>query len=209
MDGIIFDIDGTLWDSRESVAHAWREVLEEEGIEMEVTVETITPLFGKTDTEIEEALFSHLPMSKEERAGLMERCFQREGEHLRKNPGILYEGVEEMLQTLSDKYPLFLVSNCNKGYAETMMETTGLGPFFADHLCFGDTLKPKGDNIRTIAKTHGLKAPIYIGDTQGDLQACREAGVPMIYVSYGLGHADAPDFTADSTEEVCRIILEQ
>lgn len=209
MDGIIFDIDGTLWDSRESVAHAWREVLQAAGIHMELTIETVTPLFGKTDAEIQEALFSGLPMSEEERHSLMERCFQREGEYLRRHPGVLYGGVEDMLQSLSERYPLFIVSNCNKGYAEIMMETTGLGPFFKDHLCFGDTLKPKGDNIRTIADMHGLKEPVYVGDTQGDLNACRKAGVPMIYAAYGLGRADAPDFTAASPAEICRILLGQ
>lgn len=33
MKGIIFDVDGTLWDSTEMVAVAWNKVIKDEGIE--------------------------------------------------------------------------------------------------------------------------------------------------------------------------------
>lgn len=210
MDGLIFDIDGTLWDSRESVAHAWQEAVSRRGnLHLDLSVEAITPLFGKTGTEIEEILFSGLTADKAERKALMESCFQHELEYLRKDPGVLYDGIREMLEKLRKKFPLFIVSNCQSGYAETMLQTTGLESFFRDHLCFGDTGRPKGENIQLLVQQYNLKEPVYIGDTQGDLQACRLAGIPMVYVTYGLGQADSPDFTADSPEEVCRILLEQ
>lgn len=207
MDGLIFDIDGTLWDSRESVAHAWGRIIREKGhLDRNLTADDLTPLFGKTTIEIEEALFANDPISKEEKEYLMEECFACENAHLLEEPGKVYDGVEEMLQKLSGKYPLFIVSNCNAGYVETMLEATGFGKYFKDHLCFADTMKSKGENIRIIIDKHGLKEAVYIGDTQGDLNACRMAGVPMVYVTYGLGKAEDPEFTADSPEDVCRIL---
>jgi phosphoglycolate phosphatase len=207
MDGVIFDIDGTIWDSRESVAHAWDAVIREEGhIEKNLTVEDLTPLFGRTTTEIEEALFHGDPFTQEEKDRLMQICFDKENEHLYEEPGLVYAGVEELLQNLAQKYPLFIVSNCNTGYIEAMLEVTGLGKYFKDHLCFADTMKPKGENIRLIADRHGLKEPVYVGDTQGDLDACRMAGVPMVYVTYGLGKADGADFIAHNPAEVYKIL---
>ena len=40
-------------------------------------------------------------------------------------------------------------------------------------------------------KKNNLKAPVYVGDTQGDADACAEAGIPFIFAGYGFG--DVPD----------------
>ena len=40
---------------------------------------------------------------------------------------------------------------------------------------------------------NGLKAPVYVGDTQGDFEACKAAGVPFVWVEYGFGKVDAGD----------------
>ena len=71
-----------------------------------------------------------------------------------------------------------------------MLKNTGLGEYFVDHLCFGDTLKQKGENIRLIMERGGVKEAVYVGDTQGDANACDMAGVPMIYASYGFGNVE-------------------
>ena len=65
MDGIIFDIDGTLWDSTESVAKAWnRAIMEQENLDLHLTGEKLMPLFGKTMDEIEAALFPDFSQEK-------------------------------------------------------------------------------------------------------------------------------------------------
>ena len=83
-----------------------------------------------------------------------------------------------------------IVSNSQSGYIEAMLKNTGLGEYFVDHLCFGDTLKQKGENIRLIMERGGVKEAVYVGDTQGDANACDMAGVPMIYASYGFGNVE-------------------
>ena len=61
MDGIIFDIDGTIWDSREPVAKAWNDVLENEtDLDIRVDAQILTGLFGKPMTEIRDSLFGDL-----------------------------------------------------------------------------------------------------------------------------------------------------
>ena len=47
MDSIIFDVDGTLWDSTEIVARSWTDYLKTEGIFMEITSQRLMQLFGQ------------------------------------------------------------------------------------------------------------------------------------------------------------------
>ena len=47
-DGIIFDLDGTLWDSTAEVAKTWSTIISEYNINRkEVTVEDLKPCMGK------------------------------------------------------------------------------------------------------------------------------------------------------------------
>ena len=46
-------------------------------------------------------------------------------------------------------------------------------------------------DFNTMAGDHEQDA-VYVGDTQGDADACREAGVPMVYAAYGFGDVKEP-----------------
>ena len=186
MDGIIFDVDGTLWNSTDSVAESWNlAIREHSSLDITIDAEILSGLFGKTMNEIADALFSVLP--EKERLELLEICFDYENRYLEEKPGILYEGVSETLAELSEKYPLFIVSNCQKGYIEALLKTCGLSQFIKDHLCFGETQMPKSETLRTLMERNGLRDVVYVGDTQGDADACRKAGVPFIFAEYGFG----------------------
>ena len=59
--GIIFDMDGTLWDSAEGVAKSWTRIVNREYDKTRViTVEDIHGVMGKTMDKIAEALFPEL-----------------------------------------------------------------------------------------------------------------------------------------------------
>ena len=79
------------------------------------------------------------------------------------------------------------MSNCQLGYIEITMKCLGIQSFIKDHLCFGETLVPKSETIRILMEKNNLRDPVYIGDTQGDADACAAAGVPFIFAEYGFG----------------------
>ena len=186
MDSIIFDVDGTIWDSTESVAASWNKAIRDHS-NLDLTLEpvSLSRVFGKTMTEIAEVLFPTLETDK--RVKLLDICFDEENRYLEGHPGTLYPGVADTIRDLSQKYPLYIVSNCQCGYIEVMLRTTGLEPYIKDHLCFGETQVSKGETILMLMEKNGLKSPVYVGDTQGDADSCKVAGIPFIFAEYGFG----------------------
>lgn len=186
-ESLIFDIDGTLWDSRALVAEGYNRQLRAEGLEaLCITAEDLRPLFGKVMTDIADALLGSIPMP--ERYALMERCMATENAYLRENPcHIGYPGVRETMEALSRRYRLFIVSNSQCGYPELCMEKLGIGNLIAGHLCFGDTGTEKGETIRTLMTRHHIRSAAYVGDTQGDCEAAQSAGIPFLWAAYGFG----------------------
>lgn len=201
-DGIIFDVDGTLWDATEVIAGRWNQLFagEPDIRGLHVTGDDLKKLFGKMLKEIGAILFHNCSPARQ--AELLEKCYAAEEEVLRLCPPAPYEGIEETVKTLSGKFPLFIVSNCQAGYIELFLESTKLQPFFSGHLCPGDTGLPKADNIRILSERFGLKHGIYVGDTALDASSAKQAGVPFVFASYGFGQAEHPDYTIRHPKEL-------
>ena len=190
MDSIIFDVDGTIWDSTKSVADSWNKAIREHSdLDLNLEPVSLSRVFGKTMTEIGRALFPDDP--EEEQARILDICFRYENDYLRDHPGVVYDGVADTIRKLYEKYPLFIVSNCQLGYIEVTMKGAGIESFIKDHLCFGETQVSKGETLLMLMERNNLKSPVYVGDTQGDADACRFAGIPFIFAEYGFG--DVPD----------------
>ena len=189
-ESLIFDIDGTLWDSRALVAEGYNIQLAKEGLDhLFVNAETLKSLFGKVMTEIADNIFSSIPVP--ERYALMERCMDTENRYLQENPcDIGYPNVRETMAALAKKHRLFIVSNSQCGYPELCVEKLGLSPYITGHLCFGDTGTSKGKTIRTLMDRYKIESCAYVGDTQGDYEATVEASIPFIWASYGFGTPD-------------------
>lgn len=204
MDGLIFDVDGTLWDSTDTVAESWNRAIREcSDLNMTIDGELLKGLFGKTMEQIYEALFPQL--SDEEKNRIGDLCFSYENALLEEKPGILYEGVTDTLKELSQKTNLYIVSNCQCGYIEVLLKTCHLQDYFQDTLCYGQTKTSKGQTILTLMAENHLKNVLYVGDTQGDADACKEAGIPFVFAAYGFG--DVPDATQriDSITELLEL----
>ena len=189
-DGIIFDIDGTIWDTTEVVAQAWNVAIDKNFPQVpHVTASDLKKQFGKTMDEIAQNLFHCL--SKENQSILIEECCIAEQVFLHKSDrNLTYNGIIEVIQRLAQKYSIFIVSNCQSGYIPVVLEKNNLHAYIKDSECFGGTGLGKAENISLIIKRNNLKNPVYIGDTLGDFNACKDAGVPFVWAKYGFGHVD-------------------
>lgn len=191
-DGIIFDLDGTLWDSTPEILTTWQMVLDRHpGLREPITPDELQGLMGLPMTEIARRLF---PMETPEiQTALMNECCQVENEYLREHGATLYPDLVETLLELKKDHKLCIVSNAQSGYIEAFLTAHNLWDVFDDHLAFGDTKKSKGENNLEVIRRNGFRNPVYVGDTQGDLQSALDAGIPFVFCEYGFGQAERFD----------------
>ncbi|QFT89580.1 bifunctional 5'-methylthioadenosine/S-adenosylhomocysteine nucleosidase/phosphatase [Bacillus sp. THAF10] len=201
MDSIIFDLDGTLWDSRETVLVAWNKILKNhKQVDRELTSEDFKATMGLQMPEIGKRFFPDLDEST--RNQLLNECGSAEQVLLEAKGGQLYDGVEEVLKSLSEKYKLFIVSNCQEGYIEAFYKYHQLDKHFIDFENPGRTGLSKGENIKLVIERNQLKSPVYVGDTLGDQEAAKAAGIPFVYACYGFGEASEYDYKIKKLEDL-------
>lgn len=204
-DGILFDLDGTLWDSCESVAGSWNQTLERLfGRPGSFRAGDVQAIMGMTEAQIADRLFASYG---DKAAGVCRRCLLDEPPYLLRHGARLYPGIDALLRELCSYAPLFIVSNCQAGYIDSFLDWSGLRACFTDTRCEGGSGCSKGENIRLLCLEHGLARPVYVGDTVMDERAAAEAGCPFIHVTYGFGSAQAPAAVADSPASLRALLL--
>jgi phosphoglycolate phosphatase len=197
-DSIIFDLDGTLWDSTNNVALAWQAAMDQvDYVDELMTRERVRSITGLAYNVIFDRLFPNL--DTEQRTELMGICAKSELDILHTKGGEMYPALEETLIYLTSKYKLFIVSNCQSGYIEVFLKLSEMGHYFIGHQCYGTKGNPKSENIKDIVNDYQLMTPVYVGDTMGDYDAATKAGVPFIFANYGFGVVETGQIATIST----------
>ncbi len=194
IDSMIFDLDGTLWDSTKQLTEHWHKSLCQLRNGFGMDLHTLRHLMGKTSDEIADCL----QISTTE----VVRIQSEENNYLRANPGKLYPGVTETIDALYTRgLRLFIASNCQSGYIETFLMSSGLERYFTDTICFGDTNKPKYKNVKSLIKGYDL-TPVLVGDTQDDFEAAKYNNLKFIWASYGFGKIKSPSLRINDISEL-------
>lgn len=184
---VIFDLDGTLWDSSKQVTESWNVILGRypETENRQISVSDMHGFMGKPMNEIARLMMPDIDEKLREK--IMLECMDNELEYLSEHMGVLYPKLYETLEELSESYKLMIVSNCQDGYIQLFLRLSETERFFRDFESFGKTGLSKGENIRLVIKRNSVDKAVYLGDTQGDLDAADMAEIPFIHAAYGFG----------------------
>lgn len=198
IEAIIFDLDGTVWNALDGIHLTWNQVVANHSDYRKepISFEELEGCLGLPMTEIAARLFPST--TAEQQQALMDECCAKENDYLAEHGGILYPRLEETLLKLKKSYQLFVVSNCQPGYIESFIKAHKLEKCFDDIECWGNNLLPKGENNKLIMERNKVTRAVYVGDTAGDEESARVAGIPFIFAKYGFGEAKAPDYILDA-----------
>ena len=204
--GIIWDLDGTMWDSSLQVYQAWNAYMEAHGESRRFTRDDVRGYCGKTLEEIAATVF---PQAEEAwRNEMIYGCCQWENIPLAEHGGELFDGLIPVLEQLHGQYHLSVVSNCGLGYIEAFFTGNHTASYFDDYENAARTGQGKAENIRLVMARNGLERAVYIGDTQGDWNAAQKAGIPFVLAAYGYGDAPQARWRIDHLRQLPAVLEE-
>ncbi len=203
---LIFDLDGTLIDSKLDLAHSVNAMLEHKG-QQPLAHETIFGYVGNgAPTLVRRALGNEVTDAEAEDALLYFLAYYRE--HMLDNT-VPYPGVRDGLAKLAGR-AMAVLTNKPVVFSKAILDGLGLSHYFR-YVYGGNSFEtkkpdPKGVEILLRDLSAAPREAMMVGDSDVDVRTARNAGIWACGVSYGLGaeglRANPPDLMVDSLTEL-------
>ncbi len=199
---VIFDLDGTLFKTREVVIPSVNHALEDVGLPPLSHDEIITHLGEKVHEFCRNMTRGG---THEQATSFVDRLAYHEFVNIPKL-GALYPDVERLLEHLKEcGHPLAVCSNGSREYVEYVLRCTGIHHRF--HLISaGEENKTKGDMIREILRHFHVSTGLMIGDSSQDMEGAAEADIPSVGVLYGYGDVTGATFKVEDPWEILEVL---
>jgi phosphoglycolate phosphatase len=203
---LIFDLDGTLIDSKLDLAHSVNAMLEHMG-RAPLLHETIFSYVGNGAPLLVRRALGEAATDAEADKGLA-YFLSYYRQHMLDNT-VTYPGVREGLELLAS-HPMAILTNKPVRFSQAIIDGLGLAPYFRFIYGGNSFEKKKPDPIGVTALLRDLNAAAHeammVGDSDVDVRTARNAGIWACGVSYGLGteslRVHPPDVMLDSLAEL-------
>jgi len=210
---VIFDLDGTLIDSKQDLVDSTNATRVEMGM-APLSEELVASYVGNgAPTLIRRAMGAAASDEEVERA--LSFFLKHYFVHML-DKTVLYPGVREALDELKAAcVPMAVLTNKPMAYSVAIVEGLGLSDHFF-RIYGGDSFPlkkpdPVGINALVTELNIARQATIMVGDSQIDIKTARNAGVQACGVTFGLQPetltAEPPDLLVDDMRELSRYVI--
>ena len=201
---VVFDLDGTLIDSRPDIATAANRMRAELGL-ASLALDEVGRMMGEGSRNlVRRALAPGWPAMAAMDADRFERSHARFLEHYATvctAETRAYEGVPELLEACGSRWPLALLTNKPIAMTRALVEALDWGRFFRV-VIGGDSLpyrKPDGRGLLAVAAAleSAPATTLLVGDSRIDAETARAAGTQFVWAEWGYAvAADRPGLAA-------------
>lgn len=184
---LIFDLDGTIIDSRRSIQRAFAYVFNEAGIVNKDFIEDI-----KIGPSLDQIIKNLCPDSSSNSFPQIKDLFVKTYDEMYCTNCDLYEDAGEVLHQLSKKSDLHIVTNKRSTPTEKILEHFGIRQLFTSVTACdsrGGGFVTKSESLNHMIECHRIdkRTCCYLGDTEGDAAACLESGIEFFFAAWGYG----------------------
>jgi len=210
IDLIIFDLDGTLVDSRQDIANAINFTLKKIGLKEKSVSETSSYIGRGMRDLIRRSLGNGQEGLIENALSIFEKYYR---EHSSDN-SILYPHVKEILEHFKRKRKV-VVTNRNYEFARLTLKNLYIYDYFEDIIGGDNTacMKPSSCPLDILMERFDIdkEKAIIVGDMDLDIIAGKQAGIYTCGVTYGIGRKEdilgaKPDFIINDIIDLKNII---
>jgi phosphoglycolate phosphatase len=208
---VIFDLDGTLTDSRRGILGCLERALRAHNVPWEGSLAWfIGPPAGQSFARL---MPDHEPALRTQVLQHYRACYAASGW----TENAVYPGIRELLTTLQERgVALYLCTSKREDFTRRILDHFALTPFFAgivaDH--GASEMHDKADLLTELIEAHSIdrSTSVMVGDREFDIVAARFVGLASVAVLYGFGTADElrgakPDGSCESVAEVSELLL--
>ena len=201
---VIFDLDGTLWETVDSNYVALNTITKKYNLG-EISRELIYENYGNSITDSAKFFFPDLEQDKA--IQILIESDEINIRNLESNGAFIYPGLEEVLFNLSEKYDLYIVSNTvTKKYIEAFLTSSKLFKYFKDYVAASEIKLSKGNSLIKLMDDYYIDEAIYIGDTLKDYEAAKIANIPFVQCLYGFGKDLQCEYSVDKVTELPKVV---
>jgi phosphoglycolate phosphatase len=209
---VMFDLDGTLVDSVPDLAFAINAMLQDAGA-LPVKESQVRQWVGNGAVKLVERALIHAdlsiaPINVETSLVLFKQYYQQ---HCAVGT-CLYDGVIRCLQALHERnIVMTIVTNKPREFVPAILASLGIAHFFTLIIGGDDLAERKPSPLPLLHCIKQMQCAIetvmMVGDSKNDIDAARQAGIPVVAVNYGYNHGrpialENPDKVLSSLHEL-------
>ena len=199
-DMIIFDMDGTLWDTTDITFEASNIIAQEYDEVKEVNIDLIKSIMGLSLENVARKMMPYLSLDKA--IYYVKLRIDKTNELLNEKGGSTYYGVISTIKKLSKNHKLGIITNNFDEYAKVFITSNNLEDCFTDYIGTATYNITKTEAIRRMVERNNIKTACYVGDINKDMEAAIDAQTTFIHAKYGFDPSLRSDLYIDNFSEL-------